>query len=424
MRLRTSVVALSYVTLLTAGCDLSVREDSSQPDHPSRVEQQALRVVENVGEGRWAGAAPWDIREALTIGTVNGPAPYEFFHISDIEVDVEGNIYVLDMRLRRVRKYTSTGRFLVEMGADGGGPSEFKRDPTGLLGGMALVSDSFVVVHDPWAWKFVYFDRRGAFHHDVSLQHLPPPGNIRARLSYRLAELGRGWLLMSHKQPYGSGLLRTAIDGQYALVRVAADGSARDTLVTYYQDDDIVRSLDDRHSEFFPKPFPARWHWAVGPGGQIAFGHGGEYEITVYTAFWEPKARTTRAVTPREVTDADIADFHRRFPFGSGMDALSPRWRRLAASVLADFEFPASWPFFDRLVYDTVGRLWVRRPARPADAEHEWDVFDTELRYLGVMRLPSDLRVMKITRDRIYSIVRDELGVFYVKVHQLFPASA
>lgn len=52
MRLRTSVVALSYVTLLTAGCDLSVREDSSQPDHPSRVEQQAVRVVENVGEGR------------------------------------------------------------------------------------------------------------------------------------------------------------------------------------------------------------------------------------------------------------------------------------------------------------------------------------------------------------------------------------
>ena len=179
-----------------------------------------------------------------------------------------------------------------------------------------------------------------------------------------------------------------------------------------------------RHAESFPKPFPARWHYAVGPVGQIGFGHGGTYEITVYTQSWEASASMTRPVIPRRVTNADIDNFRRRFPFGGGMDRLQPRMRRLAATILGDLEIPDFWPFFDELIYDSVGRLWVRRPVRREDAVAEWDVFDAELRYLGAVQLASDLVVLKITGDRIYSRVQDDLGVHFVKVHELLAGDA
>ena len=421
MKRRICVMALMVVP----ACDGVADRGDSLRDGLGSVEVPADPVVENVGEGLWDGVAPWDIREAFTIGTVSGSAPYEFARIGSIDVDRDGNIFVWDLGHRRVRKFDNSGRFLLEMGADGGGPGEFSLSASGRvigLGGMALVGDSLVVVHDPWAWKLVYFDKSGEVRRDVSLQDLSPPGSIIARRSHVLSDLGGGWLLLEHRNGYGSGKLKSPSDGQHALVRIATDGTDRDSLVVYPQERSIHVWFDDRNGEFFPKPFPAQWHWTVGPAGQIAFGFGGTYEITVYTESWEPDARMTRAVTPRAVTNADISDFRRRFPFGGGTDSLSPILRRFAEGVLRSLEMPETWPYFDDLVYDGVGRLWVRRPPSRGDLVAEWDVFDAELRYLGAVELPSDLVVLKITRDRIYSRVQDELGVHFVKVHQLFAA--
>lgn len=423
MKLRICVMAL----MLVPACDRVTHRGDSLRDGVRLVEAQAVLVVENVGEGLWDGVAPWDIREAFTIGTVSGSAPYEFARIGSIDVDRNGNIFVWDLGHRRVRKFDNRGRFLREMGADGGGPGEFSLSASGRvigLGGMALVGDSLVVVHDPWAWKLVYFDKSGEVRRDVSLQDLSPPGGILARRSHVLSDLGGGWLLLEHRNPYGSGKFASPSDGQHVLVRVTTDGTDRDTLVVYDQEDVIHQWLDDRHGEFFPKPFPARWYWTVGPAGQIAFGHGSKYEVTIYASSWDPRARMIRRIGPREITNVDIADFRRSFPFGGGLDSLSPDLRRVAATVLRNLEIPETWPFFDDLVYDDVGRLWVRRPPRRDDAEVEWDIFDVELRYLGSVRLPSNLVVLKITTDRIYSRMADDLHVHFVKVYEIFPADA
>lgn len=80
------------------------------------------------------------------------------------------------------------------------------------------------------------------------------------RISDRLADPEGGWLLFEHRGSDGSGKMKSTSDGQHALVRVAAHGLARDTLVAYYQDDAIHHWVDDFHAESFPKPFPARWH--------------------------------------------------------------------------------------------------------------------------------------------------------------------
>ncbi len=379
----------------------------------------------NAGEGTWGGLTPWTIRERFTIGTVDGPPPYQFARLAALDVDSDGNVYVLDSGHRRVRKYDRAGRYVTEMGGDGGGPGEFQRPPHGLLfelGGMTLIGDSIVAVHDPWSWTLVRFLRDGAFLDEIGLE-VPPPDLVFARRSLQLVDLGGGWLLMHHTYPFGVGAASSPSDGQHVLVRVTSDGSQFDTLITYRQDDIVHRTLDERHAEFFPRPFAARWHWAVGPEGRIAFGHGATYDIAVYDRSGEPLVRFTRTVDAASVTAQHIAAFRRAFPFGDGMDTLLPPVRRAAASLLQDLEFPVHWPMFDDIEYDGIGRIWVRRHPLPDDSASQWDVFGTDLTYLGFVDLLLDLAVLKITFGRIFGRVRDENGVDFLRVYEIVGAA-
>jgi hypothetical protein len=45
----------------------------------------------------------------------------------------------------------------------------------------------------------------------------------------------------------------------------------------------------------------------------------------------------------------------------------------------------------------------------------EWEVFDAEGRYLGVVELPARFTPAKIMEDAVYGIWLDELDVQYVK---------
>lgn len=381
-------------------------------------------IVENVGGG--TAATLWMTREVTTIGTVDGPEPYQFARIAAVDVDSDGNVYVLDSGHRRVRKYDRSGQFVIEMGGDGGGPGEFRRPPGGLafdLGGMTLVGDSSVAVHDPWKWTLTYFDRDGTFRREVSLE-LPAPELVFARRSRALVDLGAGWLLLHQVYPFGVGRATSARDGRHMLIRVTTDGQRSDTLITYEQDDVIYRTVDERHGEFFHRPFAPRSHWAVGPSGRIAFGNGRTFEITIRERNGNPIRRVKSTVQAARVTREHIEGFKKAFPFGIGMDSLPPSLRRVATGVLHDLEFPKQWPAFDDLQYDPAERLWVRRHPLPTDSMAEWDVLDTDLQYLGSILLPNDIVVLKITKHRVFSLVREVDGVEFLRVDELVPTEA
>jgi len=82
------------------------------------------------------------------------------------------------------------------------------------------------------------------------------------------------------------------------------------------------------------------------------------------------------------------------------------------------------WPAFDDLQYDPAERLWVRRHPLPTDSMAEWDVLDTDLQYLGSILLPNDIVVLKITKHRVFSLVREVDGVEFLRVDELVPTEA
>ncbi len=81
--------------------------------------------------------------EALTIGVSEGDEQEVLGQVADIEVDNDGNMYVLDSEFSQVRVYSPEGTFLHAVGGPGEGPGEFTSpryldlDPSGRI----LVAD-------------------------------------------------------------------------------------------------------------------------------------------------------------------------------------------------------------------------------------------------------------------------------------------
>ncbi len=81
--------------------------------------------------------------KAMTIGVLEGDEQYVLGRVADIEVDSDGNMYVLDSEFSEVRIYSPEGTFLFAVGGPGEGPGEF-RSPRSLdldPAGRILVAD-------------------------------------------------------------------------------------------------------------------------------------------------------------------------------------------------------------------------------------------------------------------------------------------
>ncbi len=77
------------------------------------------------------------------LGSSGGEDPQVFGLISDVKLDKDGNVYVLDRRNRQVRIFDFQGEFLGAFGRSGPGPNEF-HDPSGL----ELMREGRVAVSD------------------------------------------------------------------------------------------------------------------------------------------------------------------------------------------------------------------------------------------------------------------------------------
>ena len=85
--------------------------------------EDGIRTVLNPQEPLF-GTIFLDLEEDLRIGNENDDN-YLFYIILDIDVDVEGNIYVVDSNNFRIQEFNKNGKFVQTIGRKGEGPGEF-----------------------------------------------------------------------------------------------------------------------------------------------------------------------------------------------------------------------------------------------------------------------------------------------------------
>jgi hypothetical protein len=224
---------------------------------------------------------------------------------------------------------------------------------------------------------------------------------------------------------------RAAVQLRPASVLVDGDSASMDELrlleVSGAVGDTLLRVpsgelLGPRVLRYFT-PEPA---WALTDSLTVLSALNSEYRIRFYDREGGLRRIVSKASTPRPITDRDIRAF---FAY------LDQAW--LAAGVPPArlptnhrrVSFAEFFPAFAIFQVGYEGSLWVqpvRAPGDLSDAEIErynfiedfggsdWDVFDRDGRFLGVVTMPRRFQPRTFIGDAIYGVSRDDLDVQYV----------
>jgi len=189
--------------------------------------------------------------------------------ITDIVVDDDGNVYMLDAQLNEIKVYDTDGEFLRTIGREGEGPGEFRG-----ASNMFMVPGGNIGVLQTFPAKIVVLTPEGEPAGDFPIPEADQSEGFRMLLG---AEFAGDNLAITYafNQPSESGFTQKSV-----LSLVNKDGKSETRL---YDDSSEMNAAQPRIAETEWDTFRNRW--TASPDGRafscLTFG---EYEITVWGA--------------------------------------------------------------------------------------------------------------------------------------------
>ena len=349
-------------------------------------------VVRNTIDPLWTPEEAWQVVEGLRIGQAMSEGPDLFGSIYSFDVDAWGRIFVLDDQAQEVRIFDSEGAFVRTVGRKGEGPGEFTQ-----AGSVDLSRNGEIWVMGLGQGRVSIFDTAGTFlrqqRTDGGFIVKPYPGGFDP--------MGRYNVLI----PTGGMRTMARFDQSYTPI------------------DTISLPENPEEGEFFEQvsedgsssmragvPFQGYMTWRFSPTGTVWTLLTGRYQLTEMTIDGKVLRTITKDHEPLPVTDGDREQ---------AIENLE--WFTRQGGQIDRSKFPGTKPSTVSFFVDDEGNLWVERQVPAADEDDAgrlFDLFDGQGRYLGMLRLPFELRnsvPAPIVREGVlYGVTSDEIGVLYV----------
>jgi hypothetical protein len=339
--------------------------------------------------GAWDRDGGWRLLEDLRIGEREGEGPAVFQQVWDIETDPAGRIYVLDRQAMEVRVFDAQGIHVRTFGGEGEGPGEF-RGPFGMIwdrGGHLWVVDVRL-------GRYSVFDTAG-----VHLEQYP------RRVG------GYSWPWPATFDSDGLLLERSSVAGvdPDPLVAFRPDGALVpvDTFPAALAMDsgpgeEAYWDLRDEEGigAIVGVPFGGNLESVLDYDGGVWMGLSSEYRLVRRNLRGDTLLVVLRNLEPPRVSDAE------RDRAIEGLDD------HLGHPGLDLSRIPSTKPFFQRLIPDRQGRLWVLREGE--GSAWLFDVFGPDGGFLGSTLLPvapETLPPPVILEDGVLLVTADSLGV-------------
>ncbi len=397
------------VLTLLAGAAIAACTASGSGQWAGTVTDSAgIEIVSNTDQEIWTEETRWTVTEELRIGSLEGDPDYQFGQIGFISVGSDGRMYVIDAQAQQLKAFSAAGEFERTIGGPGGGPGELGTGVTFVLAGPG----DTLLVPDIANRRVNRYTPDG-----TSLGSFPLELEKGMPLNWR--ETARG--VAEQIRPLG--LPGTpAGDGNDAILLVANDGTVMDTLLRFPSGGTL--NLGGQTPEiklFSPEPF-----WTISEGHRIAYGVSDEYRIGVYA----PGGILERIITmPFE--QETVSERDKRAVMGF----LEEAWLQAGVPPQAltqlrgIVQFGEFFPAFAQIRSGPQGTFWVQHYRSVGDMSDEelenynvleesgapdWDVFNSEGRFLGRVTMPDRFAPRVFKDENIYGVWRDELDVQYV----------
>ena len=395
--------ALAVILVAAAGC---VPDSAATGEWAGTVYDSAgITVMANPESGLWTPAAAWTLEEDLRIGVVDGDPMREFGSVASLAVDEAGRIYVLDAMAREIRIFDARGEFVIAFGQPGSGPGELSSPSDVLIGG----GDTILVPDVPNG-------RVQRFLTDGS-----PAGQIPLQLARGIPVdwAARNGLFVEDLRPHPSSL------SPYLLLLRDGGGQVVDTLLEMEQSGALEYRNGLPHMvAFSPEP-----RWTLLDDGRLASGRLSAYRLEIRDRNGRLERVVTKSFERKPLRDSDRRALRERIRASYGREPLSADREHMIRTM----EFGTHFPAFATLFGGPDGTLWVQRALQVSSFEPdeiagfglhaiaapEYDIFDREGRYLGILTPPGDLSPFLSRGEYLYGVQRDDLGVQYVVRHRV-----
>jgi hypothetical protein len=410
------------VTVCGGRTDVAAIWDGSMRD------SAGIQVVVNFGTALWQEGEAWEFTEVLRIGTVEGEPEYQFGQITGMAVLSDRRVVVADGMAHHLRFFSADGRYERTVGAEGQGPGEFGSGWLSVLqgpGDTILIRDvrnrQMHTFAPDGAWVGSFSALAGEGYASPFWDDYPSTGRIVS---------GHSPLRLPETPP---------VDTLDMILVRDVHGSVLDTLARIPSSETLSLQGDAtlRHYYRGETDFDLC-------GDGLVTGRSDEYRLLWYGSDGAVNRIISLPWEPLPMTDEDQSVLLQR------TDELLQQYNvplEQMAAIKSTIRFEGHYPAYRRFVCGPSSTVLVQhvRALRDLDANEQkeldprdmspvgtldWDVFDREGRYLGVVALPGTDAVgyyapPRFVRDQAtgtwycYSVWRDEVDVEYVVAWRL-----
>lgn len=344
-------------------------EEAAYPVQTEVIE--GIKVISNPDFPR-DGRHVLELEEELSIGVIEGDEYDMLSFPNDLEVDADGNIYVMDWQQDYIRAYDNEGRYMRTMARKGRGPGEFESPAY-----FKISIDGKLVLHGARHRQLDILDLAGNHLSGFKLTgicsglELDGKNHIYyQKTSYNTVNLTGAEQRIERTKT----ICRTDLDGKNPFIF----GNFRGEIMSRKKTN-AVSSSSVRYRDAYTTV------WVVDSRGRLYAGYNEHYQMSVY----DPDGKLI-------------------FKFGREFTPLKkPYYKK--DSFLSEY-FPA---FFRDPFFDEEGNLWLRQYNKEDEQGVKYDIFSPEGVYLKQVVVP--LLIKEIKNGKIYSIFKDEEEYAFVK---------
>ena len=400
---RETITALLVVAVAACSGERGAKWEGSITD------SAGVAIVQNPATGLWKAGDAWTVKEEMRIGTAEGEAEYQFGMLTGLGVTSDGSIVVADQQGQHLKVFSADGKYVRTIGKAGAGPGEL-----GLgIGALVVGPEDTLLVADMGNQRVNIYLVDGTFVRSFPL-------DIRQGLPLRWEGTRDGRLVSQVRQVQFPGMPAPTDSSDVIVVR-RSDGTVGDTLLRVPSGRTL--SLGGPRPEV--KLFSAEPAWAM-YDNDLLYGVNDTYRIGVYAPGGTLQRVITKPATPGAISDADQQAMLHAFERLWKQFGLSPQQ---VAAAKQTIKFAERYPAYFQMLEGMDGSIWVQGIQSPTNlppelqesynpqldlGTPEWDVFDAEGRYLGLVRMPARFQPLRFVGNDVYGIQRDDLDVQYV----------